>query len=95
MKNLPDLLQGRYSHGCTFYDNDDGTKVDIDIDYCPIEISQTFLVTGGFDDGIVLSSTELLLETASAWVSTGELPSPRLGLRGANIDNKILMTGGN
>ena len=33
------------------------------------------------------------METASVWVLTGELPSPRKSLRGANIDNKILMTG--
>ena len=33
------------------------------------------------------------METTSAWVFAGELPSPRSGLRGANIDNKILMTG--
>ena len=33
------------------------------------------------------------METASAWVFAGELPSSRVGLRGANIDNKILMTG--
>ena len=33
------------------------------------------------------------METASAWVLTGDLPSPRIGLRGANIDNKVLMTG--
>ena len=36
-----------------------------------------------------------MMETASAWVLTGELPFPRYGPRGANIDNKILMTGGN
>ena len=51
------------------------------------------LVTGGHTGGGHLSSTELLVETASAWVFTGELPSPREGLRGANIDNKILVTG--
>ena len=33
------------------------------------------------------------METGSAWVFTGDLPSSRVGLRGANIDNKILMTG--
>ena len=54
---------------------------------------QTFLVTGGGPPGNGLSSTELLVETASAWVLTGDLPSPRIGLRGANIDNKIMMTG--
>ena len=53
------------------------------------------LVTGGHDGNErgYLSSTELLVETAPAWVFTGELPSPRYGLEGANIDNKILMTG--
>ena len=53
------------------------------------------LVTGGLGSSGDLSSTELLVETAPAWVFTGELPSPRSGLRGANIDNKILMTGNN
>jgi len=47
--------------------------------------------TGSYDD---LSSTELLVGTASAWVYSGKLPSPRTGLRGANIDNRVLMTGG-
>ena len=51
-----------------------------------------YLVSGGYN-GDYLSSTELLMETASAWVLTGELPSPRYGLRGANIDNRIFMTG--
>ena len=54
------------------------------------------LVTGGNDGSHdSLSSTELLVGTASAWVFTGELPSPRGGLRGVNIENKVLMTGGN
>ena len=54
-------------------------------------IIQTYLVTGGY--GNAKSSTELLVETGDAWVYTGELPSPRQGIRGVNIDNKILMTG--
>ena len=61
----------------------------------PMIIFKTMLVTGG-DTGTwyaQLSSTELLVETASAWVYSGELPSPRWGLRGANIENRILMTG--
>ena len=65
---------------------------DFDINYCPLIIFQTLLVTGGFYSSY-LSSTELLVGTASAWVYTGELPSPRYLLRGANIDKKILMTG--
>ena len=94
MRDLPGLLQGRYDHGCSYYNKDDGTKVSISINYSPIIIFQTYLVSGGRDDGWDnLSSTEILEETASAWVLTGELPSPRRGLRGANIDNRMLMTG--
>jgi len=55
---------------------------------------QTLLVTGGSYYGDYISSTELLVGTASAWVNTGELPSPRQALRGANINNRVVMTGG-
>ena len=54
---------------------------------------QTYLVTGGFYYGDYLSSTELLVETSATWEFTGQLPTPRSGLRGANIDGRILMTG--
>ena len=54
---------------------------------------QTYLVTGGYDLSDNLSSTELLVETAAAWVFTGQLPTPRCCLHGANIDGIILMTG--
>ena len=59
-----------------------------------IFLFQTLLVAGGYDSDY-LSSTELLVGEASAWVLTGELPSPRYGVRGggANIDNRVLMTG--
>ena len=56
-------------------------------------IFQTFLVTGGSDGSGWLSSTELLVETDSAWVLAGNLPTPRAGLRAVNIDQKILVTG--
>ena len=55
-------------------------------------IFQTYLVAGGYEYDY-LSFTELLVETESFWVGSGELPSPRSALRGANIDNRILMTG--
>ena len=91
VRDLPQLQQGRWNHGCSSYNNAEGTKVGIDINYYrTIIIFQTYLVAGG---SYHLSSTELLVETASAWVYTGELPSPREGLRGANIDNRVLMTG--
>ena len=54
---------------------------------------QTYLVTGGYDGDDELSSTELLVETATIWTFSGQLPIPRDGLRGANIDGRILMTG--
>ena len=55
---------------------------------------QTYLVTGGYIWGSdFFSSTELLVKTAASWVFTGHLPSPRGGLKGANIDGRILMTG--
>ena len=95
IRYLPDLNQGRSDHGCSHYEDGEGRKVNIDINYSPLIIVQTYIVSGGYpgsgsDD---LSSTEVLVETGSAWTLTGELPSPRYGLRGANIENKIVMTG--
>ena len=40
-----------------------------------------------------LSSTELLEETATRWVFSVELPTPRFGLRVATVDNRVLATG--
>ena len=48
-------------------------------------------MTGG-NNGL-LSSTELLTDNAPAWRYAGALPTPRSGLVGANVDNRILMTG--
>ena len=55
---------------------------------------QVYLVTGGYDTGY-LSSTELLVHGASSWTSSGPLPSPRRYLRGAALNNKIVVTGAN
>jgi len=81
LRDLPQLLEGRSKHGCTYYVNDKGTK--------------TYLVTGGYTPpGYTLSSTELLEETATSWVKAGELPTPRDSLRVARVDNRVLSTGG-
>ena len=98
MRELPQLLQGRYRHGCSYFENEEGTKVDIDSNSCGVIIFQTFLVTGGlYDDGhgstTFLSSTELLVENSAKWIYSGELPTPRTGPRVANIDQRVIMTG--
>ena len=31
VRDLPSLQQARYSHGCSYFVSDDGTKVDIDM----------------------------------------------------------------
>ena len=52
---------------------------------------QVLLVTGSDDHG----STELLLPSAISWRYSAVLPSPRYGLRGATLDNKVVITGTN
>ena len=91
---LPELQQGREDHGCSYFENEEGTKVDIDSNSCGVIIFQTFLVTGGYDDSYIdLSSTELLVENSAEWIYSGELPTSCYGLRGANIDQRVIMTG--
>ena len=81
-------------HGCSYFENEEGTKVDIDSNSCGVINFQTFLVTGGYDDGYnKLSSTELLVENSAKWIYSGELPTPRRYLKGANIDQRVMMTG--
>ena len=94
VRDLPRLLQGRYRHGCSYFENEEGTKVDIDSNSSRVIIFQTFLVAGGYNNDNDLSSTELLRTNAVSWILTGDLPSPRHGLRGANIDQRVIMTGG-
>ena len=52
-------------------------------------------MTGGAGDSGLLDSTELLLPSADSWttIESAALPSPRDSLRGATLDNKVLITG--
>ena len=93
LRAFPPLLQGRYGHGCSYFVNEAGVKVDIDSNSCGVIIFQTLLVTGGLDGRNWLTSTELLVENSGKWILTGELPKPRCFLRGANIDQRVIMTG--
>lgn len=81
IEDLPDLLQGRSTHGCGHYMNDDNKMV--------------YLVSGGYVGPSRLVSTEVLVAGESSWRQVGDLPTvPILGLRGVSINNNILMTGG-
>jgi len=80
VKDLPGLLIGRYSHGCTSYLNDDGELV--------------YIVAGGRNDVEYLESAEFYKFGQPAWALLGDLPSRRAGLRGATLNNNVFMTGG-
>ena len=63
---------------------------------------QVMMVTGGYNSRSTttgylntLDSTELLLPSATAWTYSDPLPSPRYHLRGATLDNKVVITGTN
>ena len=51
------------------------------------------MVTGGTPTNTAGDSTELLVHGAAQWTRSGSLPSPRKGLRGASINNKVIVTG--
>ena len=79
---LPDLLKGRYSHGCGHYVNNDNKIV--------------YLVTGGadLDTYQALSSTEILISGSETWLEVGDLPVPLVAMQGVSIHNTIILTGG-
>merc|ERR1712198_66262 len=74
---LPPLVEGRAFHGCGHYIDNDGNMV--------------YLVTGG-----VINSTSTITDTATtelsinggAWKPSGDLPTPRIGLRCVSLNNK-------
>ena len=53
------------------------------------------MVTGGqvLGQDVALDSTELLVQGASSWTSSGSLPTPRYNFAGATLNNKIIVTG--
>ena len=48
---------------------------------------------GRTESGQASSSTELLRENSQDWTTVGSLPSPRSGISGVNIDNRVFITG--
>jgi len=86
VEDLPNLLSGRYGHGCGHYTNENDELV--------------LLVTGGTTGtvqqgtGTFFSSTEILVVGETEWKFTGDLPTKRRHLRGVSFQNRIFMTGG-
>jgi len=83
VEDLPSMLRIRNDHGCGSFINSEGTPV--------------LLAAGGFDhvEFEYMSSTELLTIGSGAWTETTPLPTVIFGMRTANVDNKVLMLGGN
>jgi len=81
-RDLPFLITGRRNHACGVYTT------------APAE--QVLLVTGG-EDGFFtyLDSTEILsYPEGTGWRQAGALPSPSFGVRAANVDGVLHLTGG-
>ena len=101
-RDLADLGQGRYDHGCGHYTNKDNVVVKfIYKTWFSVFMNfsfaiQVFLVTGGFYWGYnykILSSTEVLKDGDSSWTTVGNLPKAVSGIRGVSFNNRIIMTG--
>jgi len=84
IEDLPPLNVGRKDHACTSFISSEGDRV--------------YLVTGGWQmitDTDALRSTELYEPHVGSWVrSRARLPEPLYGLKGATIDNRVLIFGG-
>ena len=96
LEDLPDLLQGRDSHGCGHYVNDDNKMVIFHTirKYLCLIHYQVYLVTGGWSGSSNLVPTEVLIDGENTWRKVGDLPTvPINGLQGVSINNNIIMTG--
>ena len=93
---FPALITSRKFHGCGHYiDNDDNMVFIISNYYYLYNYLhiQVYLVTGGWDGSSILSSTEVLVDGTSAWMSSGELPVAMNTLKGVSLNNDIFVTG--
>ena len=97
-ETLAQLNVGRFYHACSSYLNDEGDHVRLilNISQYIISLIKVLLVTGGeqYSGGrIYLDSTEVLSDLAGTWRLTGSLPSARVGLRAASVQNNIFVFG--
>jgi len=81
VEDLPQLIEGRYDHGCGSYLRVDGTQV--------------LLVAGGWENGPgPHSSTEVLIGDSPAWTSTTPLPMIVFGVASVSLYNTVFISGG-
>merc|ERR1712106_985953 len=81
IETLPNLCEPRDKHACGSYLRLDGTQV--------------LLVTGGQNKDLrTISSTEVLVRTASAWTASTPLPFAAYGLRATTMNNILYISGG-
>ena len=64
-------------------------SINFELYYC----IQVLLVTGGWDGGIRLSTTEVLAKGDDRWKIVGTLPRSMAGVGAISIDNTIIVTG--
>ena len=57
-----------------------------------INVYQVYLVTGGYNGGTEVDSTEVLLLDGE-WTEVGLLPLAMTGLKGVSLNNNIIMAG--
>jgi len=77
---LPNLRYKRRVHACSHFINANGDT--------------TLLVTGGYGTSSILSSTEILVLSSSAWSRVASLPSARSQFPAVNVNNAIYVFGG-
>jgi len=83
VEDMPNLIRGRYAHGCGSYKQSDG--------------SQVYIVAGGFDAGWRLDSTEkMMLGPGNVWTTATPLPYDvhNIHLSSISMNNLVYLIGG-
>jgi len=76
---FPPLNEGRDNHACGSYLDKSGTRV--------------LIVTGGYYEYFI-SSTEVLVGSASTWTTVNPFPFALVGMRGVTVNNMFYVLGG-
>ena len=93
-RDLEDLREGRYHHGCSMYDGNNGNgKVIINLNkkHYSNHCYQLLIVTGGYDGSKILDSTEIYQD--SVWRTVGKLPAPISSLSVATASGRTFLLG--